>query len=145
MWNPETKSFRNISPCISKRDSQGQAVIDGEIFVVGGYDNISTKYDISKIVLQILDNFLQIFEIGGKIFTVLGFLDKTSFHESCQEKSRFRKTNNKPTLNEDLCWKVLSTTAIFCLPLVGWDARKTCPVLRCSIHIQEYGLVLMLI
>ena len=75
VWSPETKSFKNISPCISKRDSQGQAVIDGEIFVVGGYDNISTKYEISKIFWQILDTFLQIFEIGGKVFTDLGFLD----------------------------------------------------------------------
>ena len=29
---------------LGKRDSQGQAVIDGEIYVIGGYDNITSKY-----------------------------------------------------------------------------------------------------
>ena len=29
---------------LGKRDSQGQAVIEGEIYVVGGYDNIKSRY-----------------------------------------------------------------------------------------------------
>ena len=36
--------FEHVAKSLSKRDSQGQAVVGGEIFVVGGYDNISSKY-----------------------------------------------------------------------------------------------------
>ena len=44
MWDPKTGKFEYVAKCLGKRDSQGQAVIDGEIYVVGGYDNITTKY-----------------------------------------------------------------------------------------------------
>ena len=43
-WDPVTGLFQPVANCITKRDSQGQAAIDGEIFVAGGYDNISCKY-----------------------------------------------------------------------------------------------------
>ena len=44
MWDPKTGTFEYVAKSLGKRDSQGQAVIDGEIYVVGGYDNITTKY-----------------------------------------------------------------------------------------------------
>ena len=44
MWDPKTGKFEYVAKSLGKRDSQGQAVIDGEIYVVGGYDNITTKY-----------------------------------------------------------------------------------------------------
>ena len=44
MWDPKTGKFEHVAKSLSKRDSQGQAVVGGEIFVVGGYDNISSKY-----------------------------------------------------------------------------------------------------
>jgi len=44
VWDPKTGKFEHVAKSLSKRDSQGQAVVGGEIFVVGGYDNISSKY-----------------------------------------------------------------------------------------------------
>ena len=44
MWDPKTGKFEHVAKSLSKRDSQGQAVVGGEIFVVGGFDNISSKY-----------------------------------------------------------------------------------------------------
>ena len=44
VWDPKTGKFEYVAKSLGKRDSQGQAVIDGEIYVVGGYDNITTKY-----------------------------------------------------------------------------------------------------
>ena len=44
MWDPKTGKFEHVAKSLSKRDYQGQAVVGGEIFVVGGYDNISSKY-----------------------------------------------------------------------------------------------------
>ena len=43
MWDPKTGKFEHVAKSLSKRDSQGQAVVGGEIFVVGGYDNISRR------------------------------------------------------------------------------------------------------
>ena len=44
VWDSRTGKFDHIAKCLGKRDSQGQAVLEGEIYVVGGYDNITTKY-----------------------------------------------------------------------------------------------------
>jgi len=44
VWDPKSGKFEQVANCLSKRDSQGQTNIDGEIYVVGGYDNISSKY-----------------------------------------------------------------------------------------------------
>merc|ERR1719411_1513703 len=44
VWDPHTTTFQYISKSLGKRDSQGQAVIEGEIYVVGGYDNIKSWY-----------------------------------------------------------------------------------------------------
>jgi len=43
VWDPKSGKFEQVANCLSKRDSQGQTNIDGEIYVVGGYDNISSK------------------------------------------------------------------------------------------------------
>ena len=43
VWDSRTGKFDHIAKCLGKRDSQGQAVVEGEIYVVGGYDNITTK------------------------------------------------------------------------------------------------------
>ena len=43
VWDPKCGKFAQVANCLSKRDSQGQTNIDGEIYVVGGYDNISSK------------------------------------------------------------------------------------------------------
>ena len=44
MWDPASGKFSQISPSLGKRDSQGQAVLDGQLYVVGGYDNITGRY-----------------------------------------------------------------------------------------------------
>ena len=44
VWDPTTATFTNIPHSLCKRDSQGQAVIDDEIYVVGGFDNIMNNY-----------------------------------------------------------------------------------------------------
>lgn len=44
VWNPDTGQFVEVAKSLTKRDSQGLAVINGEIFSIGGYDNISNKY-----------------------------------------------------------------------------------------------------
>lgn len=44
VWDPKTGKFSDIAVSLCKRDSQGQAVIDGEIYCVGGFDNIMNNY-----------------------------------------------------------------------------------------------------
>jgi len=44
VWDPDTRKFSAIPRSLSKRDSQGQAVVNDEIYVIGGFDNISNRY-----------------------------------------------------------------------------------------------------
>ena len=44
VWDPETRKFTAIPRSLSKRDSQGQAVVNDEIYVIGGFDNISNRW-----------------------------------------------------------------------------------------------------
>ena len=43
VWDPDTRKFTAIPRSLSKRDSQGQAVVNDEIYVIGGFDNISNR------------------------------------------------------------------------------------------------------
>ena len=43
VWDPDTRKFSPIPRSLSKRDSQGQAVVNDEIYVIGGFDNISNR------------------------------------------------------------------------------------------------------
>ena len=43
VWDPDTRKFTAIPRSLSKRDSQGQAVVNNEIYVIGGFDNISNR------------------------------------------------------------------------------------------------------
>ena len=44
VWDPNTGKFSDIPKGLCKRDSHGQGVIDGEIYLVGGFDNIMNNY-----------------------------------------------------------------------------------------------------
>lgn len=44
VWDPLTGKFSDVSRCLGKRDSQAMAVVEGEIYSLGGYDNISNIY-----------------------------------------------------------------------------------------------------
>ena len=44
VWDPDTRKFSAIPRSLSKRDSQGQAVVNDEIYVIGGFDNISNRW-----------------------------------------------------------------------------------------------------
>ena len=48
VWDPDTRKFSAIPRSLSKRDSQGQAVVNDEIYVIGGFDNISNRFDATK-------------------------------------------------------------------------------------------------
>ena len=53
VWDPETRKFSGIPRSLSKRDSQGQAVVNDEIYVIGGFDNISNRLAVIKRFHQI--------------------------------------------------------------------------------------------
>jgi len=44
VWNPETGEFTEKSRSLSKRDSQGQIAMNGDIYCIGGYDNLTNTY-----------------------------------------------------------------------------------------------------
>ena len=59
VWDPETRKFSAIPRSLSKRDSQGQAVVNDEIYVIGGFDNISNRLfalsNINPLQLSMID------------------------------------------------------------------------------------------
>ena len=54
VWDPDTRKFSAIPRSLSKRDSQGQAVVNDEIYVIGGFDNISNRLAVIKRFHQII-------------------------------------------------------------------------------------------
>ena len=54
VWDPDTRKFSPIPRSLSKRDSQGQAVVNDEIYVIGGFDNISNRLVEKKSNCQIM-------------------------------------------------------------------------------------------
>ena len=44
VYNTRTKEWTTIADTLGKRDSLGLAELDGELYAVGGYDNLQNRY-----------------------------------------------------------------------------------------------------
>ena len=87
VWDPDTRKFSAIPRSLSKRDSQGQAVVNDEIYVIGGFDNISNRLDPTKSFSRI-STFDQIPFHCGEVQPGKGSVEQAFRTELASEKPR---------------------------------------------------------